>query len=47
MQAAEVRARAKINLCLRVGPARPDGYHDVATVLAALAVGDVVERRPQ
>jgi 4-diphosphocytidyl-2-C-methyl-D-erythritol kinase len=46
MQAAEVRARAKINLCLRVGPARPDGYHDVATVLAALAVGDVVELEP-
>ncbi len=41
-----MRARAKINLCLRVGPARPDGYHDVATVLAALAIGDVVELEP-
>jgi 4-diphosphocytidyl-2-C-methyl-D-erythritol kinase len=37
---------AKINLCLRVGPLRPDGYHDVATVLAALALGDNVELEP-
>jgi 4-diphosphocytidyl-2-C-methyl-D-erythritol kinase len=41
-----VNARAKINLCLRVGPVRPDGYHEVATVLAALAVGDLIELEP-
>jgi 4-diphosphocytidyl-2-C-methyl-D-erythritol kinase len=37
---------AKINLCLRVGPLRPDGYHEVATVLASLALGDVIELEP-
>jgi 4-diphosphocytidyl-2-C-methyl-D-erythritol kinase len=37
---------AKINLCLRVGPLRADGYHDVATVLAALALGDSLELEP-
>jgi 4-diphosphocytidyl-2C-methyl-D-erythritol kinase len=26
-------AAAKINLALAVGPKRPDGFHDVATVL--------------
>jgi 4-diphosphocytidyl-2-C-methyl-D-erythritol kinase len=41
-----VIAGAKINLSLRVGPLRPDGYHDVATVLAALALGDSVELEP-
>jgi 4-diphosphocytidyl-2-C-methyl-D-erythritol kinase len=41
-----VVAGAKINLCLRVGPVRPDGYHEVATVLAALALGDVIELAP-
>ena len=37
---------AKINLCLRVGPLRDDGYHDVATVIAALALGDDVRLEP-
>jgi 4-diphosphocytidyl-2-C-methyl-D-erythritol kinase len=41
-----VVAGAKINLCLRVGPRRSDGYHEVATVLAALALGDVIELEP-
>jgi 4-diphosphocytidyl-2-C-methyl-D-erythritol kinase len=41
-----VVAGAKVNLCLRVGPRRSDGYHEVATVLAALALGDVVELDP-
>ena len=39
-------AGAKINLCLRVGPVRDDGYHDVATVIAALALGDDVKLEP-
>ncbi|HET6174706.1 MAG TPA: 4-(cytidine 5'-diphospho)-2-C-methyl-D-erythritol kinase [Gaiellales bacterium] len=39
-------AGAKINLCLRVGALRADGYHEVATVLAALALGDDVELDP-
>jgi 4-diphosphocytidyl-2-C-methyl-D-erythritol kinase len=41
-----VIAGAKINLSLRVGPLRADGYHEVATVLAALALGDSLELEP-
>jgi 4-diphosphocytidyl-2C-methyl-D-erythritol kinase len=27
---------AKINLTLRVGPARPDGFHDVVTIMQTI-----------
>jgi 4-diphosphocytidyl-2-C-methyl-D-erythritol kinase len=37
-----VRAAAKVNLVLRVGPARPDGYHDLATLLVPLDLADEV-----
>jgi 4-diphosphocytidyl-2-C-methyl-D-erythritol kinase len=36
------RARAKINLHLSVGPRRPDGFHDVATVLVTLDLADIL-----
>ena len=36
-------APAKVNLLLRVGPRRRDGYHELASLIAALDVGDVVE----
>jgi 4-diphosphocytidyl-2-C-methyl-D-erythritol kinase len=36
----------KINLCLRVGPRRADGYHELATVLALLPLGDSLELEP-
>lgn len=39
-------AGVKVNLCLRVGPPRGDGYHDVATVLAALPLGDELALEP-
>ena len=32
-----VRAPAKVNLALGVGPLRPDGYHGLATVFHAVA----------
>ena len=38
-----VRAPAKINLALRVGPLRPDGYHPLATVYQALSLYDEVD----
>lgn len=44
--AMRLRAPAKINLDLRVGPRRPDGYHDISTVFQALALHDVVEVTP-
>ena len=39
-------AGVKINLSLRVGPRRPDGYHELATVLARVPVGDSLELEP-
>jgi 4-diphosphocytidyl-2-C-methyl-D-erythritol kinase len=39
-------APAKVNLVLRVGPRRDDGFHEVITVLAALDVGDEIELEP-
>jgi 4-diphosphocytidyl-2-C-methyl-D-erythritol kinase len=43
-----VRPSAKINLTLRVGPQRPDGYHEVRTLLQSIALHDTLtfsERR--
>jgi 4-diphosphocytidyl-2-C-methyl-D-erythritol kinase len=39
-------ATAKLNLALVVGPARPDGKHEVATVLQRLALCDRVRVEP-
>lgn len=39
-------APAKINLCLRVGPLRPDGFHRLATVFAAIDLRDRLELEP-
>ena len=41
-----VRAPAKINLELGVGPLRPDGYHELATVFHAVAVFDDLTALP-
>jgi 4-diphosphocytidyl-2-C-methyl-D-erythritol kinase len=38
-----VRSHAKINLGLAIGPARPDGFHALATVYQTLAIHDFVE----
>ena len=38
-------APAKVNLVLRVGPLRPDGYHDLSTLMVPLDLGDAVEVR--
>ncbi len=42
-----VEARAKLNLGLAVGPRRPDGFHELATVFQAVSLADtlVAERR--
>jgi 4-diphosphocytidyl-2-C-methyl-D-erythritol kinase len=39
-------APAKVNLLLRVGPGRPDGYHELASLIVALDVGDGIELEP-
>ena len=36
------RAPAKVNLVLRVGPPRPDGYHDLQTLMVPLDLADEI-----
>ncbi|GAA0636876.1 4-(cytidine 5'-diphospho)-2-C-methyl-D-erythritol kinase [Sporichthya brevicatena] len=45
-QSVTVRAPAKVNLQLAVGPLRPDGYHDLATVFHAVGLYDDVIAEP-
>jgi len=44
----EVAAPAKLNLALLVGPVRPDGYHEIASLMLPVTLADrvVVERTP-
>ena len=44
--AFRVRAPAKVNLHLGVGPLRPDGYHDLVTIFHAVDLTDDVVARP-
>ena len=46
MTTVTVRAPAKINLQLAVGPLRPDGYHDLVTVFHAISLFDEVSVAP-
>ena len=41
-----ILAPAKINLCLRVGKRREDGFHRVATLFAAIDLHDRLELEP-
>ena len=38
----ELHAPAKVNLTLSVGPRRPDGYHDVSTVMQTVGLYDTL-----
>ncbi len=42
----KLRAPAKLNLVLRVGPLRSDGYHRVSTLLQAIDLYDEIELEP-
>jgi 4-diphosphocytidyl-2-C-methyl-D-erythritol kinase len=42
----ELLAPAKINLALVVGPTRPDGRHEVATVLQRISLADRISLEP-
>ena len=48
LDAAEVAAPAKVNLALLVGPLRPDGFHELASLMVPVTLGDlvVVRRTP-
>jgi 4-diphosphocytidyl-2-C-methyl-D-erythritol kinase len=39
-------APAKINLCLRLGPPRADGFHRITTLFAAIEMSDRLELEP-
>jgi 4-diphosphocytidyl-2-C-methyl-D-erythritol kinase len=45
----QVEARAKLNLGLAVGPRRPDGFHELATIFQSVTLADTLlaERRPR
>ncbi len=46
-RAVILRAPAKINLTLRVGPRLPDGYHDVRTVMQTVSLFDTLTITPR
>jgi 4-diphosphocytidyl-2-C-methyl-D-erythritol kinase len=43
--AITVRSFAKINLGLRIGPLRPDGFHELRTVYQTIALHDIIRVR--
>ena len=45
VERVRVRAHAKINLDLRVGVRRTDGFHDLTTILQSIALHDTVTLR--
>jgi 4-diphosphocytidyl-2-C-methyl-D-erythritol kinase len=46
MSSVTVRVPAKVNLQLSVGPPRPDGFHELATVFQAVGLCDEIVARP-
>jgi len=44
--AIEVAAPAKLNLALLVGPVRPDGFHEIASLMVPVTLADVVVVTP-
>jgi 4-diphosphocytidyl-2-C-methyl-D-erythritol kinase len=45
LDATEVVASAKVNLALLVGPRRPDGFHELASLMVPVTLGDLVTVR--
>jgi 4-diphosphocytidyl-2-C-methyl-D-erythritol kinase len=44
--ALTTRAPGKVNLCLYVGPSRPDGLHELVSVIQPLALADELRLEP-
>lgn len=45
--AVRIEARAKLNLGLAVGPRRPDGFHDLATIFQSISLADTLIVAPR
>lgn len=43
MRALTIEARAKINLFLKVGPRRADGFHDLETIFHSITLSDLLK----
>ena len=46
-RALVLRPPAKINLTLRVGPRRPDGFHDIRSLMQSIALSDTLALTPR
>jgi 4-diphosphocytidyl-2-C-methyl-D-erythritol kinase len=46
-RALVLRPPAKINLMLRVGPRRPDGFHDIRSLIQSIALSDTLALTPR
>ncbi len=46
MTALTTRAPGKVNLCLYVGPSRPDGLHELVSVIQPLGLADELRLEP-
>ena len=46
MSALRARAPAKVNLCLWLGPPRPDGLHELVSVMWSISLADELELAP-
>ena len=46
MSALRARAPAKVNLCLWLGPSRPDGLHELVSIMWSISLADELELAP-
>ena len=46
-RSVRIEARAKLNLGLAVGPRRPDGFHELATIFQSISLADTLIARPR
>ena len=46
-RSVRIEAHAKLNLGLAVGPRRPDGFHELATIFQSISLADTLIARPR
>ena len=47
LRRVRVEARAKLNLGLAIGPRRPDGFHELATIFQSVTLADTLMAEPR